>query len=575
MDKFFENMDNRFKSIENELKFKYDEQFWNDAENVLNDAELDNAFTKAAQQATVASNIDFNDIDNAFLDEAFVNAANQTQYAYNPSYWNDFTNVESNLYYNDAFVTAAAQSQAVYDANYWNDADLALQAEGLHHEYKPEYWKEAEKLLIKDSRNGFFFKWGVAATILLLISFLTFNLNNHHTNGGEVQIAKNNQEDAPSIFVAEQNNHQSSNTTIVNELNSSNENDNNTIGTTINNKINQPKHTNQLEEQNYNTQNQTEGFVKHHKDENSTDDVVTTKEQIEDNNDITQNQTTIDHLNNSIVNPDESIHHENESQFNQNELIENDNIFYEDKKIENIHLNNKDLKHISNDFSPKGIEGKQIDLTSFKLKPTHIFGIELSKGIGNNFNDDSQLSARNSLYLTYQFIPFATRVKNFSFGIDAGIYHQNLNNYEYESQYAVYHVEGNVDHYWYKMVYKDLVYLSARGNIYYSIANKHNLKLGFGVDKLATSRINMQYQKNKELKQNDDADQWGLNKGINSLDFSLSFGYEFKVNNNFSFTINAKHGILDKTNDELVKRTKNDIDKSILFGLKYTFFRKL
>ena len=62
---------------------------------------------------------------------------------------------------NDAFVTAAALSKVVYDPNYWQDADLALQAEGLHHEYKPEYWKEAEKLLIQDARKGFFFKWAV------------------------------------------------------------------------------------------------------------------------------------------------------------------------------------------------------------------------------------------------------------------------------------------------------------------------------------------------------------------------------------------------------------------------------
>ena len=98
MDKFFENMDNRFKSIENELKYSFDSKFWEQAENELNNADLDNAFTKAAEQVSVSSNIDFNDIDNAFLDEAFIEAAKNTQFEYQPAYWNDYTQVENSLY---------------------------------------------------------------------------------------------------------------------------------------------------------------------------------------------------------------------------------------------------------------------------------------------------------------------------------------------------------------------------------------------------------------------------------------------------------------------------------------------
>ena len=563
MDKFFENMDNRFKSIENELKYKFDSKFWEQAENDLNNAELDNAFANAAKQTIVTPNIDFNDIDDAFLDDAFIEAAKKTQFEYQSTYWNEFTQAENSLYFNDAFVTAAALSQVVYDANYWKEADLALQAEGLHHEYKPEYWKEVEQLLVQDARKGFFFKWGVAASILLLLSFLTYTFNQPQID--EAQTAQHhskNKNDNHSTLQFKQikdnviTNHVDK--TIESQLNQEQ---------LLNQKTNHNTSETNLKTTNTTSLNQSVSSSNNNNSNVTSSDVVTNHINYSSQNNNNINLVNNDEANNNVMpkNNAPSIDKNN---------IENENLndFNENKDISTIHLNNKKLNHISTQHQPLQIEQKRIDLTALNTKPTHLLGIEVAKGIGNNFNNDN-LSFRNSIYLSYTLIPFSPKVKNLSYGVDLGVYHQNLNEYEYETNYKVYHIEGNVDNYWYKMVYKDLVYFSSRANLYYTIANNHKLKLGFGVDKLMTSRIDMKYKKNNDFSPQSSNDQWGLNKAINNLDFSINLAYQLDINSKFAFTINAKHGILDKTNDDYLDRKKNDIDKSLLLGIKYTFLR--
>ncbi len=570
--KFFENMDNRFKSIENELTYKFDSKFWEQAENELNNAELDNAFVKAAEQTSTAPQFDFNDIDDAFLDDAFIEAAKNTQYDYNPSYWKDYTQVENTLYYNDAFVTATALSQVVYDPNYWKDADLALQKEGLHYEYKPEYWAEAEKLLIQDARKVFFLRWGVAAGILLLLSFLTFNINN---NNIENQQLSKHQSKNNKVETVSQSTHKNNLTVVKNKENQMQNNLDVHHSNVNSNHLSDEQNTNHFSYKS----NQTSlpaNSANHnlHLNNKTTDE--TTKNDVVNNNLLQEynnkkepsNINAPDNQISTIVNKTKStIVNEEDKTFTMDEEIEDVN-----KDMALIKLNNKIVNHI---YTPKKeikIEQNKIDLTVLNTKPSHLLGVEVAKGIGNNFNNNN-LSFRNSMYLSYTLIPFTPKVKNLSYGLDVGIYHQNLNEYEYETNYKVYYVEGNVDNYWYKMVYKDLVYFSSRANLYYTITNKHQLKLGVGVDKLITSRIDMQYKINKDFSPQASTNQWGLNNAINDLDFSINLAYQLDISNNFAFIINAKHGILDKTNDEYLNRTKNDIDKSLLLGIKYTFFR--
>ncbi len=178
MDKTFENMDNRFKNIEAELNYNYDSSHWSEVENEISNSELDHAFVNAAVSSSVIKGVDFNSVDDAFMNDAFQQATKQTQVNYNQAYFSDFKKTESTLVQNESFTTAAASSIATYQPKFWNDADKALQAEGLHHEYKSDYWKEAEQLLLKDQRKGFFLRWGLVATILLLVSFGAFQFNN-------------------------------------------------------------------------------------------------------------------------------------------------------------------------------------------------------------------------------------------------------------------------------------------------------------------------------------------------------------------------------------------------------------
>ncbi|HIP37473.1 MAG TPA: hypothetical protein EYG85_11525 [Crocinitomix sp.] len=546
--KFFENMDKRFKSIENELKFSYDKNYWEQVESELDNSDLDAAFNKAVQKSTIFSNIDFNEIDDAFLDDAFVNAAKQIQYSYSPTYWNEFKDIESTLYYNDAFVTAAALNKVVYDPNYWKDADFELRKEGLHYEYKPEYWAEVEKLLIQDDRNGFFFKWGVAATILLLFSFFTYKLTNVNIENTQFIAKTNNTKNTKLSDVKKSlnNSNTEKSNTLITHYQSADKNKN--VSHVINNQT--IPSTAKVESKKQKVSQSSEKL-------NQKDEIRKVEHSEQKNNIKTTQNTPISNLTenntkeNDIINDDKT----NTNNFN---------------NINQIYLNHKDLTHVSYKNRQHETLNSSIDLTQ-KGGSTHSLGVELSKGVGNNFNSNNSMSFRNALYLSYQFKPLKTKFNSFSYGIDAGIYHQNLNDYVYETNYTVYRLDGNVDHYWYKMVYKDVLYFSVKPTIYFNLNSKHRIKLAPGIDKLTTLRLNMQYKVNEDIP-TEENNKWGLNKGFNDLDFNVNLGYEFQVNSKIYFTINARYGIIDKTNDNYLKKSKNDIDKSLLLGLKYTLF---
>lgn len=542
MDKFFEHMDDRFKSIESEMKFNYSDDLWKNAEEALNNSELDNAFVNAASQSNNIPKFDFNDIDDAFLDDAFVNAANATKFDYNQQYWSDFAKAESVLYQNDAFVTAAALNKVVYDTSYWKDADLALQAEGLHHEYKPVYWKEAEKLLLKENKKGFFIRWGSAAAILLLFSFLTYQWSDAN------QMAHS----------------------VVNENQSTEKSTEPNFNLAENSTISNAGHNAELSvEVKDNTAN-----------ESTQNEVLATKDASINSNQSNQNQVnafstkkTSHFINQQKVNHNLELSEKNLPQANQFKVMDDPNIT---KSIDLVKLNplHESVVKVEQPTQTEILEDQFIDIQApLDLKPMHILSIEAGKGIGNNFNNNGEMSFRNMANLSYKFIPANTKLNRFNLGLDLGIYHQNLNNYEYEQNVSVYHLQGDVDHYWYKMTYKDLVFASTKFNVYFNATPNHIFKLGIGADRLITSRISMQYQEMSDQGLTNQNNQWGLNTAINKVDFSLNLGYEFKINDKFNFTVNAKHGIMDRTNNDYLHRDQSDIDKSIILGLKYNFLR--
>lgn len=528
MDKAFENMDKRFKNIEAELNYKYDSKLWNDVEGLMGDTALDSAFVNAASTAAF-SPADFSGLNDAFLDDAFIEGAKTSKNNYQSSYFNEFKKNESELYENDSFINAASLASVTYQSEFWNDADVALQQEGLHHEYRPDYWREAEKLLLKDERKGFFLRWGAIATILLLLSFAGIQFNQVNTLSNQISDAGSNSE---MNVVSNTNNVINSdfemNNVVMNDEFVAKDNDDH-----LNNI------DNQVDDVEYSTIDNLE--LKKEKD-------LIAKKGDKDINDLE---------------PDYSIY--NVVKKNQNdELVINSNYSVEK-------MNRENEFYLSESVPNSNILSNPI--TNYPPPSTkNILGVKIEKGLGNNFgNDVGSISPRNSLLIDYRFSPIK-KVEKISFGVDFGLYHMNLDNFEYEQNYSVHHIEGGVEHYWYKMTYKDLVFVSTSFNTYFDFGKASKLRLGLGLDHLLTSRIGMEYQKSLETEKTDVGNDWGLNRGINKLDLSFGIGYEFKLNSKFSFLIDSKIGTVDKTNNDYLNDKKADRDVSVLFGLKYNIF---
>ena len=203
---------------------------------------------------------------------------------------------------------------------------------------------------------------------------------------------------------------------------------------------------------------------------------------------------------------------------------------------------------------------------------SNILSVKIAKGLGNDFGiDKGIICPRNSLFIDYRLSPLK-RFNRISFGLDLGFYHMNLDNFEFEKKYSVYHIEGSVNHTWYKVTYKDLVFVSASFNTYIDLGKVSKLRLGLGVDQLLTSRIGMEYQVSNEAEKINIGNDWGLNRGINTFDLNFGLGYEVVLNSKFSFLIDTKIGAVDKTNNDYLHNKKSDRDIAILFGLKYNIF---
>ena len=559
MDKFFENMDERFNSIENELNYNYNSDNWLFAEKMLDDVALDSSFINAAQVSASTAGINFESIDDAFLDDAFIEANTKSTTNYQSSYFNEYKNQEDNFVQNEAFVGAAAFSKSSYQSEYWKEADIALKNEGLHHEYKTEYWNEAKMLLAKDSRKGFFFTWGTIASILLLISFIGLQFNNFTSTDIIVSNTTKSQKINTPI-----------NTTLKTETNSAKSNTLSIESTPINSrqhKLNDTQSesfpTDKKDSKNSNLNNITK--INHVL---NTEILIQKENQSNKNNNSKRKVTKTTTLqNHETINVSLAINKVN----NNFETKVNDN----SKQINNTELskiNYRKLKVIETNFKDESIQ--KIEFIPNIINPTHEFGVKFEKGIGNVFTKNkTTFSARNAFYIDYRYKP-TTKLRQFQFGIEGGLYHMNLDNLVYEQNYSVYQQHGGADHYWSKMTYKDLVFVSTSINIFYELSKKHKIKLAIGIDKLLTSKIDMQYKEISDLQTHSNNGEWGLNKGINTFDLTFGLGYEFKINQKFAFVVDSKFGTIDKTNNTYLRTDKMNRDLSVLLGLKYNLFTK-
>lgn len=541
MDKFFEHMDERFKTIESELDYNYTKDSWQSAENILDDAFLDSSFVEAAESSAIAPVINFDSIDDAFLDDAFIEASAASNAAYSSQFFNEFKSHEDNLIQNDSFVSASNASKASYQSEYWNEADIALQNEGLHHEYKAQYWAEAEKLLARDKRKGFFWLWGSVATLLLLLSGIGLNLTpsnlSHHT------VLKNNTHSVINPAIEQT---QSQNNTTINEL--------------ISKSNNTDRKTEELNEIGSNLKKST-----------TTAESKSIAPHTPLTNNLSPTQTNVMASHSSPITPELITCEDPEERdlllTKQNpELIEDQNSeLTTTTKLKPQKTNLIALNRIVN--TPQLIE-----FTPIPIRPKHLIGLKLEKGIGNVFTENkTTFSGRDALYIDYRFVP-EKKLRQFEFGFETGIYHMNLDNLEFEQNYSVHRTHGEVDHYWSKMTYENLLYISSSINVFYNLNAKHKIKVSAGLDQLLTSKIDMKYKTDIETAMESNNGEWGINKGINALDFKFGMGYEYDINTKFSFLFDTKFGTLDKTNNDYLRNTKMNRDISLLIGLKYSIF---
>lgn len=562
MDKSFEHMDNRFKKLDNELQFTYDKSFWNQAEQLLDDSVMDAAFKSAADvDAAALSATALTDIDDAFLDDAFSSAVDVKTYAFQPSFWQDFKANESTLVQDSAFVDAANQTKANYQAHYWNEANEYLKAEGLHHEYKSAYWKEAEQMLVANERSGFFTKWAVAATVLILLSVFGgqfYRLNQNKIN----QLAQQNGQEMIS-------NESSQSLSDVNkpDFNSVNQN-----------QLDQIFSTEFVSIQNIEKSNNLYGVVEAENQLNSSH---------LKNNDLNLNNSTSQQLsttnNSATENENNDLIDFNNSQTDEINLVQNNDLnSTKDELVSDDHsetLTNVEKVKLNTDvtqitFKPSKELTQIIEIEDLpKPQSTHQLSITFAKGLGNGFNQDNlgELSARNTIYMTYDWSPLKFKNK-WSFSFDLGMYHMHLNKYNYERHFTNYKYDGDVEHSWFKLSYKDLVSTFANANVNYHINNKHSVSAGLGIERLMTSKIQVEYQDVDDDLVKDLGNDWGINRGINKLDMQAILGYKYQLSQRFQFVALLKAGFFDKTNNLYLQRNSKERDYSAQIGFKYNIF---
>jgi hypothetical protein len=533
MDKSFLNMDERFKGIEGEMKYDFNSSLWSDAEKMLNDTALDQAFVEAASVSAFASGANFENVQDAFLDDAFTEASASSINTYDPKFFNEFKADESALHQSDSFVEAAALSSVEYQAQYWEAADAALKSEGLHHEYKSEYWKVAEKMLLKNERKFFFYKWGSVAIGLLLISFIGINYNSGSLMSDAEVISVNEGQESFSDFDQTHQAQTNKKATDLNGLSSIEDVEN----------VESPIVVNQID--NVNLTNENVG------DSKITSGSIVSSEK------VSNNSFPEDLSSGSVL---------------ENEVDENIDLAEQQEHIVKI---KKDLSYDLN-IAPlnDGINDTKIEVKSIKIEPRNELSLKVGKGIGNSFgNSLGKISPRNSVALSYVFTPIKS-LKRFGFGIDIGAYHMNLAKFEYERNYSVHHNYGNVDHYWYKMVYKDLIFLSTNLNTYVNVGKSSRIKLGLGLDYLMTSRVGSEYKNSLTEGVTIVQDSWGLGDVMNMSDLTIGLGYEYQLNSKFSFLVDSKMGFKDKINNDFMNGDRINKDLSIQLGIKYNIFTK-
>jgi len=582
-------MDDQFKKASEDLKFPYQGSFWDDVESKLADESLDSAFKSASEKAMFVPQMDLTEsMDDAFLDESFKSAAD-VPVDYNASYWEQFQANLPLIQQDEAFLYASNSTVTPYQPHYWSDADVALQNEGLHYEYKSAYWNEAKVLLDKSDRGIFFLKWSAVAAILLLLSFGGI----YQATNDEQILADGNSEPTNKLNLSSNTNQNEANLIFVNQENfaaailASDLNSNTVISnanSTTENNSNHTNLTNRLTNQNSSINNPTNQFVEPSNRINlsaintyapalSMNDEPMLSSQfdrgINDSEILNANEIIIE---NDLVNFSEGVPNLN----SQTETIDL-NSQSENSQVD-FGLFNKlsvdDISKIDNEKNPTYIR-PLIKIEKFKLDPTHNLSFISQIGLGNKYGTTELTpSWRTSFGFEYMRTSFG-RMRNFEFGASLMMNHVRQNDFGTERRVNVFQNDGGVEKFWYKLQIKDMLFANVNAICNYRINQNHKIKLSVGVDYLVFVQSNMSYQTKADQGITTVNNNWGVTDGLNKLDLKVGAGYEWQICNRIAVQANASYGFFDRTDNTFLQNTISEHEMNVTLGIKYTLFRKI
>ncbi len=490
-------MDSRFKNIESELNYQFSPEFMEDA---------------------------FNALDHYDLDQAFIDASNAEKANYSSLYWNNFKAAETSLMQDMTFSDAASNYSVPYDKSYWYEAEKALINEGLHFEYKEEYWNEAKALLAKEDRKAFFYRWSAIASILILAGFVGQSLYTNYNSG------------VPS----------------VNDITENTVNGNRVIART------QPVFNLSALSQNSQLANVNENITS--LPSNPTPPVINNGQQ--PSNSLSGNQTP-------GVSPRQVTSLNNSSETIENiplrEVIPNKRRITE--LIEAIKLPLFPI--IQNERPLIALNEVSVPVDTYIPRNSYQIALHGQTGFGNSVNSDLNLGNRNALNIEFTVIP--KKLRFLSFGVSSGIIHESLEGFEAGESFSRYDISGKVDHSGYQYTYDALIKFSSTLNAGFALNQKNKINVMLGYEKYLTSKIKLREYFGDVIKEQ--PEQWGVNDVFNVNDFNLRLGYERQLSPMLSLTLESKIGLRTKVNQYYFSELNNNRDMTALIGLKYKIFR--
>ncbi len=570
-------MDDSFKKMSQEFKASYDKSFWNEAAAKLDDASLDNAFKLAAETVVPLDEIKFDsaDVSDAFMDDAFKDVSSQMAVTYDPAHWKDLEASRATMEIDDAFFAASKKVKANYNPIFWGDANVALEKEGLHYEYKAAYWDEAKSLLDKADRSTFFMKWAGVAAILLLISFVGANsLNISQVRISEIKTTKSYR----GVDNVERN---------FNSVSPINEQEiaNNNVVSLID-----------LSDKIEDVINIEQDAVQLNQNVRVTEDQITLSNQ-DSEDDLINNQQELEIENSNFVD-------EKENDSEQIEYVDDKDAIGNALLITSLEEEVKEEKNFQEEIFDYALTPIESDIAliqtaipfpeinriesskiePIKLRPTHSISLIASAGLGQNYGlsdglSDGLLLRRYSGGISYT-MNGTGKLRNFEFGGSFGVNHTAIEDLGVEYRSSTFTDLGKVIGSWSKVQFTDIFYANANFLTHYKLSDKNKLKLGFGIERLVGIKSNTAYFIPEEDGIRTVNNNWGVEEGFNNNDFRVSLGYEYKISNQLSLQLDGNFGLLDRTDDLFFENANFgqsifDRETNVMIGLKYTIFRKI